>query len=251
MKLLQGDCLELLKSVPDKSVNHFLCDLPYNILKHLKWDSEIIDLNKLYEEFLRTSVGDSWIIHFCKQPFTTKIMNSPFGKHFVTQLIWDKNNITNVFGVGKGIGQVHEEIMIFRFGKPKFFQQYDLSRRIIRTYNILSHNSLFKGPMEESTSKNNGKSAGLSGRVLGRSILTYSRKSIKNKSHPAQKNQDLLELLVKLYSSESETILDPTMGTGSSGIACKNLGRHFIGIEKDENYFKIASERLMEQNNPL
>ena len=251
------DCFEVLKSLPDKSIDHFFCDLPYNNQPHLKWDVEcVIDLEELYKEFVRTSKGNSYIIHFCQQPFTTKIMTSSFRYNYCNHLIWDKNNITNPYGVNKSVGKCHEEILIFKIGNPKFTQQKDKSNIVMRKYNKVnlcanehSYGKVYNYDDKKINWKLNNI-AGLEGKVLGRSILKFSSKEIpKFNRHPTQKHLKLIEMILKLFTEEGQTIFDPTAGSGIFGEACFNTGRNYIGCELSEEYFKEFIQPRQERMN--
>ena len=202
IELWLGDCLELMKDIPDKSVDMILADLPYGQTAP-QWD-KIIDMDKLWKEYKRIRKNKSTIALFSAQPFTTKLISSN-GKEYRYCWYWLKNQGTNFFHAKKMPIRRIEEIVIF--GKGKYYPQ--ITDGHIPT-NVLE----FK------------------------CVDNYSRR------HSSEKPVALLEYLVKTYTETLDIVLDNTMGSGSTGVACKNLGRRFIGIEKDKKYFDIAVERI-------
>ena len=240
-KLLQGDCLELMKNIPDKSIDMILCDLPYGITS-CKWDS-IIPFDKLWEQYNRIIKDNGAIVLTASQPFTSAlIMSNP--TMFKYNWIWEKHKAGNFVLANYQPLRVHEDICIF----GNFRTVYTPSKN--KNYNP----QMVKGtPYSRGKINNvkwNGRKVKCGHTHNNKSGLRYPRSIIKfNKVnggsvHPTQKPVELMEYLIKTYTNEGDLVLDNCMGSGTTGVACKNLNRDFIGIELDEGYFKIASERI-------
>ena len=231
MTLLNGDCLELMKDIPDKSIDLILCDLPYGTTQ-CKWDV-IIPFDKLWAHYNRIIKDNGAILLFSRQPFTSQLVSSNL-KMYRHELIWQKEQATNFLHIKKQFGQITENIEVFYKHQPTYNPQMVKSDKPIKsnggnsskTYN----NQTFIGSNEVRYEK------------YPTNILCFKRD--KTGLHPTQKPVALLEYLIKTYTNEGDTVLDNCMGSGSTGVACINTNREFIGIELDENYFNIAKERL-------
>lgn len=232
--LYNGDCLEIMKSIPDKSVNMILCDLPYGITA-CKWDT-IIPFEPLWEQYKRIIKDNGAIVLFASQPFSSKLLCSNI-KGFKHEWIWQKEK-----GVGFQVAkyrpmQEHEHILVFtRNGeRVNYYPLKEKREKIIKSKGAVSKSgSCHLAYFSKQTYTYDDK--------YPTSIKKFKRD--KNKIHPTQKPVALLEYLVKTYTHEGEVILDNCMGSGSTGVACVNTGRGFIGIELDPGYFKIAEERI-------
>jgi len=231
IKLLKGDCLELMKDIPDESIDMILCDLPYGTTA-CKWDS-IIPFEPLWEQYERAIKDNGAIVLFSRQPFTSQLINSNL-KMYRYELIWQKEQATNFLYIKKQFGQVTENIEVFYKHQPTYNPQMVKTNKPVksnggnssRTYN----NQTFIGSDEVRYEK------------YPLNILTFKRD--KTGLHPTQKPVALFEYLIKTYTNEGELVLDNAMGSGTTGIACLNTNRRFIGIEKDDKYFEIASNRI-------
>lgn len=230
-KLLQGDCLELMKKIPDKSVDMVLCDLPYGTTR-CKWDN-IISFDSLWDEYNRIIKDNGAIILFADGIFTAKLVLSN-QKIWRYNLVWDKKRGCDFLNANVKPLKSHEDICVFYKKKPTYNKQYWYSMPYPRTKNgTLSDNY---GDRKEAWSESeNGERNPLS-------ILSFPRDG--KRVHPTQKPVALLEYLIKTYTNKGEIVLDNCMGSGSTGIACLNTNRNFIGIELDEKYFKIAKNRI-------
>ncbi len=248
INLMQGDCLELMKFLRDKSVDMILCDLPYGTTS-CKWDT-IIDFSLLWEQYERIIKPNGAIVLTASQPFTSAlVMSNP--KIFKYEWIWDKVQPTGALTVKKMPMKLHENILVFYKQQPTYNRQMtdrkkeDLRVNAVKNKNNQKTNFGYEhiGGMEMKYAKDYDPT-----KVNPKSILTYSKqpKRIKN-LHPTQKPVLLMEYLIKTYTNEGETVLDNTMGSGSTGVACVNTNRNFIGIELDEKYFNIAKERINKQ----
>ena len=226
-----GDCLERMREIPDGSVDMILADPPYGTTA-CKWDS-IIPLEPMWEQLKRVIKPNGAIVMTASQPFTTVLIGSNM-KMFKYCWVWDKKKGGNIQVLKWQPYKVHEDIVIFCDGTVKYYPiKTPQKERTGKTYSAGEANGI----------KNYGDV-----RVYNdkhpKSILEVSNADQKGKVHPTQKPVALMEYLIKTYTLEGETVLDFTMGSGTTGVACKNLNRDFIGIEKNETYFKIAKERI-------
>lgn len=234
--LLHGDCLELMKDIPDKSVDMILADLPYGTTRN-KWDS-VIDLEKLWEQYNRITKPKGAIVLFGQGTFTAKVILSNEKMHRYN-LIWDKVLTSGFLNANRMPMRSHEDIMIFYKKLPTYNPQKVLGKK--------NHSM---GKPKERQNNNYGEFGFVdSSEELGdlkhpKSILTFEKPHSSVCKHPTEKSVELIEWLIKTYTNEGETVLDNTMGSGTTGVACKNLNRNFIGIELDEKYFEIAKERI-------
>ena len=231
MELLNGDCLELMKNIPDKSIDMILCDLPYGTT-HNKWDT-IIPFDKLWAQYNRIIKDNGAILLFSQMPFgASLIMSNP--KMFRYEWIWEKNCPVGFLNAKKMPLRKHENILVFYKHLP--------------TYNPQGLIKLDEPIQEAGSANKNGKNYGVADKSFIRThknyptdIITFSKDS---GYHPTQKPVDLLEYLIKTYTNEGDTVLDNCMGSGSTGVACVNTNREFIGMELDEKYYKVACERI-------
>ena len=236
IELHKGNCLEVMKSIPDGSVDMILADPPYGTTA-CKWDS-VIDLPLMWEQLKRIIKPNGAIVMTAAQPFTSVLITSNL-RMFHHQWVWDKKFAANFPQAKRQPLRVHEDIVVFG-NVPKYYPQM-LKRDV---------------PIKKGANKGARVFGGVSG--LGRedyegkvydekypdTILKFSSRDEKRGLHPTQKPVALMEYLIKTYTNEGETVLDFTMGSGTTGVACCNLSRSFIGIEMDGNYFNIASKRI-------
>jgi len=239
--LKMGDCLERMKEIPDKSVDMVLTDPPYGTTA-CKWDS-VIDFKLMWLELKRIVKNEnSAIVLFGSEPFSSALRMSNI-KEFKYDWIWKKSKGGFAYAKYRPLGR-HEIISIFSKGKTPYYPiEWDAPEEKIdkrKTHSIrnthVHHNpglKPFKRPVD--TGKRNPVT-----------VLEFDSVWAKG-MHPTQKPVPLLEYLVRTYTLENETVLDFTMGSGSTGVACKNTGRNFIGIEKDEIYFETAKQRITGQ----
>ena len=234
--LLQGDCLELMKGIESGSVDMVLTDPPYGTTA-CKWDS-IIDLPLMWEQLKRVIKPNGAIVMTASQPFTTTLISSNM-KMFKYEFIWKKERPTNPMLCKKQPPKYHENICVFYSKQPTY-----KPKRIPRDIKNKRNNK----PREYFDGTKSSK-GGYSEMVLsGASDTIYAPNIIEipmqRGLHPTQKPVALMEYLIKTYTNEGETVLDFTMGSGTTGVAAKNINREFIGIELDETYFNIAKERI-------
>lgn len=232
-KLYQGDCIEVMKDIEDGSVDLVLTDPPYGTTA-CKWDS-VIPFEPMWEQLNRIVKADGAICFFSAQPFTSALIVSNI-KKFKHHWIWKKNRGTG-FQVAKYRPMMAtEDVVVFSVGKKvKYYPQMQKLEKPYFCKNASSSN----GTNPLAHFNDGGKWVDSK---YPTNVLEFAK--VSKPSHPTQKPVDLLEYLIRTYTNEGETVLDFTMGSGSTGVACVNTNRNFIGIELDENYFKIAENRI-------
>ncbi len=246
MQLIHGDCLEKMRDIPDKSIDMILCDLPYGTTA-CRWDV-VIPFEPLWEQYKRIIKDRGAIVLFGSQPFTSAlVMSNP--KWFKYQFIWDKKQSGNFQLAKYQPLKVHEDICIFGNGRVNYYpimEDADISKNRPNKKemgNTTGLKHLSSGIYSYSENRDETKR-------FPKSILEYHARNREcnslNRVHPTQKPVALLEYLIKTYTLEGEIVLDNTMGSGSTGVACINTKRNFIGIEKDDKYFEIAKKRIEE-----
>jgi len=237
--LWQGDCLEEMKRIPDGSVDAVIADPPYGTTA-CKWDT-IIPFEPMWEQLKRITKKNRAIVLFGSQPFTSAlVMSNP--KMFKYEWVWDKKIPSGMsFAKSQPMRQT-ECISVFCDGKTVYNPQM-----------VKRDNPIKGGGMTASDSAmtNGYKALKKTYDYKNPTTLISFDKIRKGSLHPTQKPVALLEYLIKTYTNEGETVLDFTMGSGTTGVACRNLNRNFIGIEKDAKYFEIAKKRIEEAKQPL
>ena len=242
-KIYQGNCLELMKNIKDKSIDCIICDLPYGVTSKNKWDT-IIPYEPLWKEYKRIIKDNAPIILFGQDKFTAKTMLSNEKMHRYN-LIWNKVLTSGFLNAGRMPLREHEDIMIFYKKLPTYNPQFTEGKP------LHGMGEKFKKVKNNNNNYNdfnscNNPSANREGdtKKYPKSILTFPRPASSKMLHPTEKPVELLEYLIKTYSNENDVILDNCMGSGSTGVAALNTNRRFIGIELDKNYFNIAKDRL-------
>lgn len=243
IELIQGDCLEKMKDIPYKSVDAIICDLPYGTTA-CAWDV-IIPFEPLWKEYERIIKDKGAIILFGKNPFTAKLILSN-EKLFRYELIWEKTRASNNMQVTKQPSAIHENILVFYKNQPtyndikfKVDEKYIDKRKNIN--NSIYNSEHYKGVMKRKADD---------GFRHPQSILPFN--SVWRKGmHPTEKSVELCKWLIKSYTLETDLVLDNTMGSGTTGVACLETNRRFIGIEKDMKYFEIAKKRIEDKQKEL
>jgi len=235
INLMQGDCLEIMKEIPDGSVDMVLTDPPYGITA-CKWDS-VIPFAPMWEQLKRVTKRNAAIVMTASQPFTTSLIASNM-EMFRYCWVWEKNKATGHLNAKKQPLKSYEDVVVFYQNQSIYNPQYG-------TGEAYSNNN---------TAVDEG---GCYGETKGSSVSNvttrYPRRNIsidvdiKARHHPTQKPIALMEYMIRTYTNEDETVLDFTMGSGTTGVAAKSLDRSFIGIELDEGYFKIAQDRIAQE----
>ncbi|WP_373786524.1 DNA-methyltransferase [Jeotgalibaca porci] len=243
MNLLQGDCLELMKDIPDGSVDMILADLPYGTTA-CKWD-EIIPFEPLWEQYERVVKDNGAIVLTAVQPFTSAlVMSNP--KKFRHSWYWDKINGSNPMTAKIKPMPVVEDVLVFskkRVNYMPIMVEAELKNMRSRGGEYKVKDGVLNGSKTFKSSKTHNES-----KRFPKNLLKYNNRTGElnnvNRVHPTQKPVELFEYLIKTYTNEGDTVLDNVMGSGTTGVACKNLNRNFIGMELDETYFNIAKERI-------
>lgn len=224
--LMPGDCLELMPWIADGSVDMVLCDLPYGTTQN-KWDA-VIPFDQLWSEYRRICRGA--IVLTSSQPFTSIMVASNLAD-FKYAWVWEKSAATGHLNAKRMPMKLHEDVNVFCVGAAPYNPQ-DLQ------------------PFNKTVRRgNNGSNFGDSGNENFQEFTNYPRSILRYSSdskpvHPTQKPVALMEYLIRTYTNPGDTVLDNTMGSGTTGVAAVNTGRHFIGIERDPAYFDIASARI-------
>jgi site-specific DNA-methyltransferase (adenine-specific) len=232
-KIYCGDCLELMKFIPDKSIDAIISDPPYGTTA-CKWDT-IIPFEPLWEQYKRIIKDSGAIVLTASQPFTSALVMSNV-KMFKYEWIWEKSHPTGLFSAKYQPMKYHENICVFAKGKTKYNPQMWKGEKN-HSRKTKEHNTSHYGKTTFTEDK-------LNGMKYPKSIQYFIKDSNVNKLHPTQKPVALFEYLIKTYTNEGDLVLDNCMGSGTTGVACKNLNRNFIGIEIDPTYFKIAEQRI-------
>ena len=234
MNLINGECLDKMKDLPNKSVDCFIMDLPYGTTA-CEWDIKI-DLDLLWLQLKRLAKNKNTpYFFFCDMKLAVDIINSN-RKWFRYDLIVHKTRMVGFLNSKRMPMRSHETLIVF----------YDKSP----TYNIADNHKI-------NSIRKNAINDNIYGKLIKPTINRYDPplpvsiikmdNNKKKKYHKTEKAQDVLEWIIKYYTNVNDVILDPTMGSGSTGVACKNLNRNFIGIELNDEYFKIAQERINNQ----
>ena len=250
--LLKGDCLERMKEIPNDSVNLILCDLPYGTTK-CKWDT-IIDVDKLWIEYKRIIKKPSGVILlFGQQPFTSRLISSNY-EWFKYNIIWKKNKTTQFLLANYRPMKCTEDICVFSKGgaaaasKKKGNMTYNPQN--LKPVDIKKKNSKERiGKMLNQSHHLGPNNKLISNSEYSQKFTNYPIELIEfnieyDTIHETQKPVKLIEYLIKTYSNEEETVLDNTMGSGTTGIGCINTNRKFIGIELNELYYKLSKHRI-------
>ncbi len=231
--LIKGDCLEIMKDLSDNSINLIACDLPYGTTAN-RWDT-VIPLDKLWKEYERLLAPKGNIVLFGQGLFSVKLIMSN-EKLFRYDMVWKKSKCGSPFTAKYMPLKKHEMVLIFGHSAATYNPQMSEGKPYKRV---------------SKTGTNNMNYGAKSGFVYGSdkrhpiTVLDYPQKwRRQDQLHPTQKPVELMEFIVKSYSNEDEVVLDNCMGSGTTGVACKNTNRKFIGIEMDDKYFKIADERI-------
>ena len=232
ISLLQGDCLELLASIPDGSVDMILCDLPYGTTA-CKWDT-VIPFEPLWEQYRRVAKKNAAIVLTASQPFTTALISSNL-KEFRYCWVWEKQQPTGFLDARRKPMKAHEDICVFYQASATYNPQGLVAVQVKNSRKNKAGNGVYGAVGAENYMQKEGN--------FPRSVLKVGRVT-HGQVHPTQKPVALMEYLIRTYTNEGETVLDNCMGSGTTGVACMNTNRNFIGIEKDETYFKIAEQRI-------
>lgn len=238
--LYHGDCLEKLDNLKEGIVDLVICDLPFGTT-NCAWDSTI-DLVELWNQYDRVTKGKTAILLFAQVPFNIVLGQSNL-KQLRYEWIWEKTTATGHLNANRMPMKAHENIMVFYDNLPTYNPQKTTGHKPVNSYTKYSDDGEIYGKTQA------GISGGGSTERFPRDVLTFSTDKQKAALHPTQKPVKLIEYLIYTYSNEGDVVLDNTMGSGTTGVAAANTGRRFIGMEQDENYFKISEERIQSAYN--
>lgn len=236
--LYHGNCLELMSGIRDKSIDMILCDLPYGTTA-CKWDS-VIPFKPLWVQYERIIKDNGAIVLFGSQPFTSAlIMSNP--KLFRYEVVWKKERPTNFMMAKKQIMKYHENILIFYKNQPKFHPQMRKRKEENKRKNKPRGLENQVWDIEDTGRYKNRVLSGTNDYIYPNSILEFN---MERGLHPTQKPVALFEYLIKTYTNEDDIVLDNCIGSGTTAIAAINTNRQFIGFELDDNYYKLAKNRV-------
>lgn len=248
--LIKGDCLVEMANIPDNSIDMVLCDLPYEVLnkgnKSVQWD-RIIPFEPLWEQYERIIKDNGAIVLFAQGMFTAKLMMSNT-KMWRYNLVWDKiNRPTGFLNANRCPLRIHEDILVFYKKQPTYNPQFTIGEK---SHSRGKCGNGIGGAQNRCYGDFKQTEATLTNEKYPNSIISIPKEH-SNFYHPTQKPVALLEYLIKTYTNEGDTILDNTMGSGSTMVACVNTKRNGIGIELNDDYFKIAEKRVKEAESKL
>jgi len=246
IKLLKGDCLVRMKEIPDKSVDAIITDIPYGTTNCV-WDS-VIPFAPMWEQLKRIIKPNGAIVLFGSQPFTSALIMSNV-KMFKYEWVWEKTQATGYLDSKRKPMKAHENILVFCEKQSSYYPQKTFGHK--RKTTLARH--------KQNTATNQAEIYGKADTFTDydtterypRTVVLFKSDKQTEAYHPTQKPVALIEYLIKTYTNEGEIVLDFTMGSGTTGIACLNTNRSFIGIEKDEKYFSIAKDRITKHYNEL
>lgn len=236
IKLIKGDCLVEMQNIPDKSIDCIICDLPYGTTA-CKWDT-IIPFEPLWAQYKRIIKDNGAIVLFGAEPFSSSLRISNL-KWYKYDWVWKKTRPTGHLQAKKQPLKNTEYISVF------YKKQCTYNPQGLKEVNIINHNT-------EKRLNSSGMGKVIAGEYYTQTNTNYPRRILEFDSehnvggymHPNKKPLDLIEYLIKTYTNEGDTVLDNTMGSGTTGVACKQINRSFIGIEMDDKYFEIAKSRI-------
>jgi site-specific DNA-methyltransferase (adenine-specific) len=240
--LYKGDCLVEMNKIPDKSIDMILCDLPYGTTA-CSWDT-IIPFEPLWKHYERIIKDNGAIVLTASEPFASylRVSNIAIYKY---DWIWEKERPSNPILANKQVLKYHEMICIFYKKQCNFIPQ--LRKRDEKNKRNNKPRKFKSGVTNDVPNSVGMNETGMNDFIKPKSVLKFN---MERGLHPTQKPVALMEYLIKTYTNEGETVLDNCMGSGTTGVACKNTNRNFIGIEMDETYFNIAKTRIEEAKCP-
>lgn len=234
-KLLHGDCLDILPTLPDGCADMICADLPYG-MTNCSWD-KLVPLEPLWRELWRVAKHNAAVCMFAQQPFATDLINSA-RKFFRYEWVWVKTIAGGNLNANRMPLRSHELILVFYRKMPKYNPQFRETERLVAGTRVHWGSHVYGKTREGKTSWQEN------GLRYPRDVVTCMSMNHANMIAPTEKPVPLLEMLAETYTDAGETILDPTMGSGSMGVACVRTGRRFVGIEKDAHFFGVAKERI-------
>lgn len=229
-----GDCLDLMPEIPGDSIDMVLADLPFGTTRQ-KWDT-VIDMKRLWKEYKRVIKPNAAIVLFAKPPFDKVLAcsNLPMYRY---DWIWEKTRATGHLNANRMPLQAHENICVFYQKLPEYNPQKSEGHKPVNAYYTRHSGECYGGGNQQQAGGGNTDRH-------PRSVLKYAPASNRDRLHPNQKPLKLLKYLIRTYTSEGHTVLDNTMGAGSTLAACSEIGRHSIGMESDADIYETARSRL-------
>jgi site-specific DNA-methyltransferase (adenine-specific) len=223
-----------MKAIPDGSVDMVLCDLPYGTTQN-KWDCPI-ELLRLWPEYWRVCKPNAAIVLTAQTPFDKVLGCSQLG-HLKYEWVWEKTAATGFLNAKKAPLKAHENVLVF-YKKPPTYNPQMTAGHVIKRVSVThtNHSSNYGKQMTREPYESTER--------YPRSVQKFAKDNRLANEHPTQKPVALMEYLIRTYTHEGDTVLDNTMGSGTTGVAAINTGRRFIGIERDPDYFTIAAERI-------
>ena len=234
-RIYHGDCLDLMHNIQAGSIDMVLCDMPYGTTQ-CRWDTEI-DLQKLWAHYKRITKPNAAIVLFAQTPFD-KALGASNLKWLKYEIIWEKTAATGHLNAKKMPLKAHENILVFYRKLPTYNPQKTKGHTPVHSYTKRRDDGECYGATKP------GISGGGSTERYPRSVLRFKSDKQKLSLHPTQKPLALVEWLVSTYSNPGDTVLDNCLGSGTTAVACKKLGRDFIGIEKEQNFVDVANQRI-------
>ena len=250
INLYKGDCLEVMKTIEDNSIDAIITDPPYGTTA-CKWDS-VIDFELMWKQLNRVIKPNGAIVLFGGEPFSSALRMSNI-KNYKYDWKWVKQIPSNHLNAKKQPLRSYEDICVFYKKQPIYnpaLTDKPKSNIRVNAINIKNKNNGVVGKIKESVKRHEFRSIPLD-KNYPLNVLNINTMAKNKRIHPTQKPIELMEYLIKTYTNENETVLDFTMGSGPTGVACVNTNRDFIGIEMDNNYFEIAKKRIDDANNEL
>lgn len=233
-QLMMGDCLELMRDLPDGSVDMILCDLPYGTTA-CKWDS-VIPFEPLWAAYRSVTKPNAAIVLTASQPFTSALVISN-ASDYRHSWVWDKATISNPLQAKHQPLRQHEDVLVFAKHTPQYFPIKTELDFVKKWTQFGNQQTTFGKVMKGAVGVSKGK--------YPKTIQRFpSAKLVEKTVHPTQKPVALMEYLIRTYTNEGELVMDNCMGSGTTGVACMNTGRRFIGIERDAKYFEMAEQRI-------
>ena len=241
VQLYNGDCLEVMKSIPDKSIDMVLCDLPYGVTQN-KSDI-VIPFDKLWEHYGRIIKDNGAIVLFAQGVFYVDLVNSN-RKLFRYDLVWDKQLISGFLNANRMPLRQHEQIAVFYKKQPTYNPQMSCGKPLHSKGHSYKDKPIVNNNYGDFHFTDDTR-AGCTEKYPT-SIVKFRKPHPSVAKHPTEKPVELLEWLIKTYTNEGAVVLDNCMGSGSTGVACMRTDRNFVGIEIDEKYYNIAKSRVLE-----
>lgn len=235
---MRGDCLDRMRDIKSGLVDMVMCDPPYGTTA-CKWDS-IIPLDSMWEQLNRVIKPNGVIVMTSQTPFDKVLGFSNLGQ-LRYEWIWEKTAATGHLNAKKAPMKAHENVLVFYSKLPNYYPQKTTNHKPVKRFTKRYGDGECYGRGRE-------VSGGGSTERYPRSVQIFKSDKQKQSLHPTQKPLALIEYLIKTYTNEEEVVLDFAMGSGTTGVACKNLNRNFIGIELDEGYFSMAKKRILNHN---